>query len=112
MIIGDVSFTTLPTHFSHIRMVEGLLQRAVCNEASVRFEQNLAFSRDANHSDFCRIISIFKSDFHIMISDIKILANNDFQLLLDKIKEVALLCRLVWKKLYLFTGSKIGMFPF
>ena len=90
-----------------------LLRRAVCNEASVRFGQNLASSRDACHSGFCGIIPIFKSDFHIRISDIKVLANNDFQPLPDKIKEVALPYTLMWRKLhYLFTSGKIGLFPF
>ena len=45
------------------------------------------FIRDANHLDFCRILRIFKSDFPIL--DIKIPANNDFKMVLDKIKEVA-----------------------
>ena len=73
---------------------------------------HIAKSRDANHSDFCGIIRIFKSDFRITISDIKIPANNDFKSVPDKIKEVAPPCTPMWRKLYLFTGSKIGLFPF
>ena len=40
--------------------------------------------RDANHSDFCGIIPVFKADFRIMILDIKILTNNDFDMVPDK----------------------------
>ena len=40
--------------------------------------------RDANHSDFCIIILIFKADFRIMISEVKIPANNDFNMVADK----------------------------
>ena len=43
--------------------------------------------RDGNHSDFCGIIPIFKSDFRITIPDIKIPANNDFKTVPDEIKE-------------------------
>ena len=68
--------------------------------------------RDANHSDFCGIVPIFKSDFHITISDIKILANNDFKMVPDKIKEVAPPCTPLCRKLYLFVCSKIWLFPF
>ena len=50
------------------------------------------FYRDANHSDFCVIIPIFKADFSITISDVKILANNDFKMVPDKIKEVTSTC--------------------
>ena len=47
---------------------------------------------------------IFKSDFHVMISNIKIPENNDFKSVPDKIKEVAPPCTLMWSKLYLFTS--------
>ena len=57
-----------------------------------------------NHSDFCGIIP---TDFCILI-----LANNDFEMLVGKIKGVAPPCTPVWRKLYLwrkiylFTGIK------
>ena len=69
--------------------------------------------RDANHSDLCRIIPIFKANFRSTISDIKIPANNDFKMAPDKIKEVTSTCTLIWRKLQLgdnytpITGSKI-----
>ena len=69
-------------------------------------------NRDTNHSDFCGIISVFNSDFPIKISDIKIQANNNFKTMPDKIKEVAPPCTPMCRKLYLFTGSKIRLFPF
>ena len=55
--------------------------------------------RDANHSDFCGIITIFKANFRIKISDVKIPANNDFKMVPDKIKEVASACTQIWRKL-------------
>ena len=69
------------------------------------------FYRHANHSDFCGFIPIFKSDFRIMISDIKILANNNFKMVRDKIKEVAPPCTPMWRKLYLSPLVKLGCFP-
>ena len=45
-------------------------------------------SRDANHSDFCGIIWIFKADYRITISNVKITANNDFKMVPDKITGV------------------------
>ena len=39
----------------------------------------------ANHSDFCRIIQIFKANFSITISNVQIAANNDFEMVPDKI---------------------------
>ena len=61
-------------------------------------ESNCWFCRDANHnhSDFCGIIPIFRADFHITISDAKILANNDYKILQDKIKEVTSTCTPIW----------------
>ena len=44
---------------------------------------------DANHSDLCGIIPVFKYDVCITISDVKILANKDFKTVSDKIKEAA-----------------------
>ena len=41
--------------------------------------------RDANYSDFCGIIPIFKADFRIMISNFKITANNNSKMVPDKI---------------------------
>ena len=60
-------------------------------------------NRDANHPDFCGIVPIFTSDFRIMISDIKIQANNDFNRVPDKIKGVSPSATLI----KLITGSKI-----
>ena len=68
--------------------------------------------RAANRSNFCRIVPIFKSDFRITNSDIKIGANKDFKTVPDKIKEVAPPCTSMWRNLYLFTGSKTGSIPF
>ena len=59
------------------------------------------FYRDANHSIFCIIIQIFKADFCIMISDVIILANNDFKMVPDKIKKVTSTCTPIWKNYYL-----------
>ena len=47
-------------------------------------------SRDANHSDFCRIILIFKAGFRITILNVKITANNNFKMVPDKITGVTL----------------------
>ena len=44
--------------------------------------------RDANHSDICAIIPILKGDFCITILVVKILANNNFNTVPDKIKGV------------------------
>ena len=41
-------------------------------------------ARDANHSNFCGIIPIFKADFRITISNVKIMANNNFKMVSDK----------------------------
>ena len=48
--------------------------------------------RDANHSDFCGIITFFKANFRVTISDVKIPQNNDFKMVPDKIKDVTLTC--------------------
>ena len=45
----------------------------------------MASSRDANHSDFCGILRIFKADFRIKIFDVKMSANNDLKTVPDKI---------------------------
>ena len=55
--------------------------------------------RDANHSDFCGIIPIFKADFHITTSEVQIPLNNDFNMVPDKIKGVT--------PMHLISGSKI-----
>ena len=55
-------------------------------------------SRDANHSDFCGIIPIFKANFRITISEVKIPANNDFTMVPDIIKEVTSTCTQIWRK--------------
>ena len=44
--------------------------------------------RDANHLDFCGIMPIFKANFRIRISDVKITANNNFKMVPDKITGV------------------------
>ena len=59
--------------------------------------------RDANHSDFCGIIRIFKYDFCITISDLKILAKKDFEKVADKIKVAAPISDY---------GIKIWLFPY
>ena len=59
--------------------------------------------RDANDSDFCGIIPIFKANFRIMISNFKIMANNNLKMVPDKIRGLLLPLDL----LYLITGSKI-----
>ena len=46
----------------------------------------MATTRDANHSDFCGIIPIFKANFGILIFDVKILQNEDFKMVPDEIK--------------------------
>ena len=43
---------------------------------------------DANHSDFCGIIPIFKANFRITISNVKIAANNNLKMVPDKITGV------------------------
>ena len=58
-------------------------------------------NRDANHSDFCGIIPIFKAKFSITISEVKIPANNYFKMVPDKIKEVTSTCTPIWRKLLL-----------
>ena len=45
-------------------------------------------SRDANHSDFCGIMPIFKANFRFTISNVKITENNDFKMVPDKIMRV------------------------
>ena len=57
-------------------------------------------NRDANHSYFCGLLPIFKANFHITISDV-IPANNNFTLVLGKIKEVTSTCTSIWRKLLL-----------
>ena len=47
-------------------------------------------ARDANHSDFCGIIQIFKADFRITILNVKITANNDFKMVPNKITWVTI----------------------
>ena len=42
-------------------------------------------TRDANHSDFYGIIPIFKANFRITISNVKITTNNNFKMVPDKI---------------------------
>ena len=41
-------------------------------------------ARDANHFEFCGIILIFNADFHITISNVKIMANDYFKMVPDK----------------------------
>ena len=53
----------------------------------------------------------FQVEFSITNSEIKIMANN-FKTVLDKIKEVTPTCTLMWRKLFLFTSYKIGLFLF
>ena len=55
------------------------------------------------HFDFCGIVPIFKANFLILISAVKIPANNNFNKLPDKIKGVSLSAT----PFYLITGSKI-----
>ena len=47
-------------------------------------------NRDANHSNFCRIIPFFKADFRITNSEVKIPQNNDLEakIVPDRIKDV------------------------
>ena len=51
---------------------------------------NCPICRDANHSDFCGNILIFKADFRITFSNVKITANDDFKMVPDKITGVTL----------------------
>ena len=51
--------------------------------------------RDANQSDFCGIILIFKADFRITISNIKLTTNDDFKMVPDKIMGVTLTSTLI-----------------
>ena len=44
--------------------------------------------RDANHSDFCGILPIFKANFRIMILNVKIMANDKLKMVPDKITGV------------------------
>ena len=44
--------------------------------------------RDANHSDFCGIIPVFKAALRITIWNVKIMANYDFKMGPDKITRV------------------------
>ena len=53
---------------------------------------------------------ILKSDFRIMILDIRIASHNEFKMGLDKIQENAFPYTPVRRKLYLITDSKIGLF--
>ena len=57
--------------------------------------------KDANHSDFCGIILIFKADFRITILNVKITANNKFKMVQDKITVLLLPLH----QLYLITRS-------
>lgn len=79
----------------------------VCKIKKKYIRQAISYwHRDANHSNFCGVIPIFKSVLRIMFSEIKIPASKDLKMLQDKIKEVAPPCT------PLFTGSEIGLFPF
>ena len=42
-------------------------------------------SRDANHSDFCKSIPIFKANFHITILNVKFTSYNNLKMVPDKI---------------------------
>ena len=44
--------------------------------------------RDANISNFCGIVLIFKADLRIRISNVKITANNNLKMIPDKITGV------------------------
>ena len=46
---------------------------------------NIHVNREANYSDFYGIILIFKADFRITISNMKIKANNNFKMVPDQI---------------------------
>ena len=47
-----------------------------------------AYIRDANHSNYCGIILIFKAYFRIRISNVKISANNNLKMVPNKIMRV------------------------
>ena len=59
-------------------------------------------------------ILIFVESYRFLglISALQLPVNKDFKTVLDKIKEVASPCTPMWRKLYLFAGSKIALFLF
>ena len=48
----------------------------------------ISITRDANYSGFCGIIPIFKANFRITISNVKITANNNLKMVPDQITGV------------------------
>ena len=56
----------------------------------ITYTLDILICRDANLFDFCQIIPIFKADFLIAISNIKITANDNFKMVPNKITGVAL----------------------
>ena len=71
-----------------LKTVANIIVLLLC--ARLLIGEEVIFHIDTNHHDFCEIILIFKADFRIMISNVKITANDDFKMVPDKITGVTL----------------------